>query len=111
VIGTRPIDDDLLNEVGLLLLPDEVRLAMLEHIAQKLNQRTIQSLRKQMSDEQSVEFDRVRGLGGEPVRVWMEKNFPKYLDTMNAEFDSLCDDIKAVAGQILSDEGIGEAAD
>ena len=100
------IDDELLDTVGLPLLPDELRAVMLEYIGRTLDVRVTASLRAQMSDEQREEFQRLSDLGDTPTRLWLERNFPTYISVMEEEFDNLCADIRSVAADILGDEGI-----
>ena len=102
------IDDELLGEVGLMLLPDELRAAMLDYIGRTLDMRVAASLRAQMSDEQREEFRRLSDLGEIPARLWLERNLPSYTSIMEVEFDNLCADIRSIAADILRDEGIEE---
>ena len=90
----------------MLLLPDELRAAMLEYIGRTLDVRVATSLRDKMSEEQREEFQQFSVLGDTPARLWLERNFPSYIDVMQVAFDNLCTDIRSVAGDILGDEGI-----
>jgi Protein of unknown function (DUF5663) len=92
----------------LLLLPDELRSAMLDYISRTLDIRVVASLQAKMSEEQREEFRRFSVLGDTPARLWLERNFPNYINVMQVEFDNLCADIRGVAADILSDEGIEE---
>jgi hypothetical protein len=102
------IDDELLSRVGLTLLPDELRAAMLDYIGRTLDVRVAASLQAQMSDEQRKEFRQVSDLGEIPARRWLERNIPRYVNLIEAEFGTLCTDIGNIAQDILRDEGIEE---
>lgn len=101
--------DELLERVGLLLLHDQLRSPMLEYIARTLDIRINTSLRARMSDEERQEFQRLSDLGDAPVRLWLERNFPDFMNIADEEFDKLCADILSVAPDILRDEGITES--
>jgi hypothetical protein len=59
-----------------------------------------------MPDEQREKFRQVSDLGDIPARRWLDRNFPQYLNLIEAEFGNLCDDIRSIAPDILRDEGI-----
>lgn len=92
----------------MLLLPDELRAAMLDYIGRTLDIRVAAALRVKMSEEQREEFQRLSDLGDTPARLWLERKLPSYINVMEEEFDDLCADIRSVAADILGEEGIGE---
>ena len=90
------------------LLPDELRAAMLDYIGRTLDVRVAASLQGRLSDEQREEFRQVSDLGEIPARRWLERNFPRYVNLIEAEFVNLCTDIRSIAPDILRNEGIEE---
>jgi hypothetical protein len=91
-----------------VLLPDELRGAMLDYIGRVLDLRVTASLHAKMSTKERADFQRLSALGDTPARLWLERNFPGYANIVRIEFDFLCSDIRSVAVDILADEGIDE---
>ena len=97
------LDDDLLNQLGLGVLPPEEKKKLLAHIYETLEMRVGMKLAEQMSDAQLSEFEQFidRNDEGGALR-WLETNFPNYKDVVAAEFEKLKAEIRQVAPQILA---------
>src|SRR5882724_117476 len=97
------LDDNLLNELGLQVLPAEEKKKMLAHIYETLEMRVGMKLAEQMSDAQLDEFEQYINRNDEAGALhWLETNFPNYKDVVAAEFEKLKGEVKQVAPQILA---------
>jgi predicted RNA-binding Zn ribbon-like protein len=97
------LDDNLLQELGLGVLPPDEKKKMLAHIYETLEMRVGMELAKQMSDAQLNEFEEFINRNDEAGALkWLEANFPNYKDVVAEEFEKLKAEIKQVAPQIVS---------
>lgn len=97
------LDDNLLQELGLGILPPEEKKKMLAHIYETLEMRVGMELAKQMSDAQLNEFEEFINRNDEAGALqWLETNFPNYKEVVAAEFEKLKLEIKQVAPQIVA---------
>ncbi len=97
------LDDNLLQELGLGVLPVEEKNRMLQHIYETLEMRVGMRLAEQMSDQQLDEFESFIDRGDEPGALkWLEANFPNYKEVVAQELDKLKVEVKAVAPQIVA---------
>src|SRR5687768_5650756 len=96
------LDDNLLQEIGLGVLPPDEKKKMLAHIYETLEMRVGMELAKQMSDAQLNEFEEFINRNDEAGALrWLETNFPNYKEVVAAEFEKLKLEIKQVAPQIV----------
>src|ERR1044072_3397547 len=97
------LDDNLLQELGLGLLPPDDKKKMLAHIYETLEMRVGMELAKQMTDAQLNEFEEFINRNDEAGALsWLETNFPNYKDVVAQEFEKLKAEIKQVAPQIVA---------
>lgn len=97
------IDNTLLQEVGLGVLPDGEKNSLLKHIYETLEMRVGIRLADQMSNEQLDEFERYfEAKDDAGAFKWLETNFPNYKEIVQEEFDKLKAEIKQSAPQILA---------
>ena len=97
------LDDNLLQELGLGVLPPEEKKKMLAHIYETLEMRVGMELAKQMSDAQLNEFEEFINRNDEAGALkWLETNFPNYKDVVAEEFEKLKGEIRQVAPQIVA---------
>src|SRR5690349_10148426 len=105
------LDDNLLQELGLGILPPEEKKKMLAHIYETLEMRVGMELAKQMSDAQLNEFEEFINRNDEAGALqWLESNFPNYKEVVAAEFEKLKLEIKQVAPQIVASSQQAAAA-
>ena len=97
------LDDNLLQELGLGILPPEEKKKMLAHVYETLEMRVGMELAKQMTDAQLNEFEQFINRNDEAGALhWLETNFPNYKQVVADEFEKLKLEIKQVAPQIVS---------
>lgn len=97
------LDDNLLQELGLGILPPEDKKKMLAHVYETLEMRVGMELAKQMTDAQLLEFEQFIKQNDEAGALrWLETNFPNYKEVVASEFEKLKLEIKQVAPQIVS---------
>lgn len=97
------LDDNLLQELGLGVLPPEEKKKMLAHIYETLEMRVGMELAKQMTDAQLLEFEQFIKQNDEAGALrWLETNFPNYKEVVASEFEKLKLEIKQVAPQIVA---------
>ncbi len=95
------LDNDLLDELGLGVLPQEEKTKMLNHIYETLEMRVGMKLAEQMTNEQLDEFEGFIDRNDEPGALkWLETNFPNYKQVVADELEKLKNEIKQVAPQI-----------
>ena len=98
------LDDNFLKELGLDGLPSDEKNKMLAHIYETLEMRVGVKLASNMSDAQLDEFESFINNNDEAGALkWLETNFPNYKDVVAEELNTLKEEIKAVAPQILSE--------
>ncbi|MCA9333372.1 hypothetical protein KDA00_05880 [Candidatus Saccharibacteria bacterium] len=96
------LDDNLLRELGLGDLPAQEKNTMLRHIYETLEMRVGMKLAEQMTNEQLDEFEGYIDKNDEAGALkWLETNFPNYKDVVASELESLKNEIKSSASQIL----------
>ncbi len=96
------LDDNLLKELGLGDLPAQEKNAMLRHIYETLEMRVGMKLAEQMTNEQLDEFEGFIDRNDEAGALkWLETNFPDYKNVVASELESLKNEIKASAPQIV----------
>ena len=96
------IDKQLLEEIGLGALSDVDKTALINQIIETLELRVGQKLANQMSNEQLEEFERYYNAKDEQGAYrWLETNFPNYKELVQAEFDTLKNEITQAVPQIL----------
>lgn len=97
------LDDNLLQELGLGVLPPEDKKKMLAHVYETLEMRVGMELAKQMTDAQLQEFEQFIKQNDEAGALrWLETNFPNYKEVVASEFEKLKLEIKQVAPQIVA---------
>src|SRR5476649_1163351 len=96
------IDNSLLEELGLVSLPDAEKNRLLKHIYETLEMRVGMRLADQMSNEQLDEFEQYFEAKDDAGAFrWLETNFPNYKDVVQEEFDKLKGEVYQSAPQIL----------
>lgn len=96
------IDDNLLTELGLSVLPIDERNRLLAHIYETLELRVGMNLAKQMTKDQLAEFEQFVNANDEAgAQKWLEANFPGYKDVVYQELENLKAEIKRDAPQII----------
>jgi len=96
------LDNTLLEELGLGSLPVEEKNRMLAHIYETLEMRVGMKLAEQMTNEQLDEFEAFIDRQDEAGALkWLETNFPNYKDVVASELETLKNEIKASAAQIV----------
>lgn len=97
------IDNSLLQDLGLVSLPDAEKNGLLRHIYETLEMRVGVRLADQMSNEQLDEFERYfEAKDDAGAFKWLETNFPNYKDIVQEEFDKLKGEVSQSAPQILA---------
>lgn len=97
------IDDAFLAELGLGSLPQAEKEAMKHHIYETLEMRVGMKLAQQMTNEQLDEFEAFINRGDEPGALkWLETNFPNYKRVVADELETLRQEVKSSAPQILA---------
>ena len=97
------IDNTLLEEIGLGILPETEKNSFLKHIYETLEMRVGIRLADQMTNEQLDEFERYfEAKDDAGAFKWLETNFPNYKDIVQQEFDKLKSEVAQTAPQILA---------
>ena len=100
------LDNNLLEELGLGVLPEDQKKAMLQHIYETLELRVGTQLANQMTDQQLEEFEQFIDAGGDGNQAqalqWLETNLPNYKQVVNEVFEALKGEIKQMAPQIVA---------
>jgi hypothetical protein len=97
------LDNTLLEELGLGVLPTEEKNKMLAHIYETLEMRVGMKLAEQMTNEQLDEFEGFIDRNDEPGALkWLETNFPNYKQVVADELERLKAEIKQTAPQIVA---------
>ncbi len=107
------LDNTLLDELGLGVLPEDQKRAMLQHIYDTLELRVGTNLANQMTDQQLEEFEKFIDEGGDADQAqalkWLESNLPNYKQVVNEVFEALKLEIKQMAPQLLAASGFSAA--
>lgn len=99
------LDNNLLIELGLGSLPEEEKKKMLAHIYETLEMRVGIKLAEKMTEAQLDEFEALANQQDEAAALkWLETNFPNYKEVVASEMDNLKNEIRQVAGQIVSSQ-------
>src|SRR5882672_6689501 len=97
------LDDNLLAELGLHVLPPEEKKNLLRHIYETLEMRVGTTLAQQMTDAQLDEFEGFINANDEAGALrWLETNFPNYKEVVAQEFEKLKAEVRMAAPQILA---------
>jgi hypothetical protein len=97
------LDNNLLIELGLGSLPSEEKNRMLNHIYETLEMRVGMKLAQKMTDEQLETFEGFIDKSDDAGALkWLESNFPDYKNVVASELDTLKNEIKATAPQIIA---------
>ncbi len=97
------LDDNLLIELGLGSLPAVEKNKMLNHIYETLEMRVGMKLAQKMTNEQLDEFEAFIDRNDEAGALkWLETNFPDYKQVVASELESLKEEIKIAAPQIVA---------
>lgn len=97
------LNNALLEELGLGVLPAEEKNRMLAHIYETLEMRVGMKLASQMTNEQLDEFEAFIDKNDEAGALkWLESNFPDYKQVVAVELDKLKQEIKGSADQIVA---------
>ncbi len=97
------LDDNLLIELGLGSLPAVEKNNMLNHIYETLEMRVGMKLAQKMTNEQLDEFEAFIDRNDEAGALkWLETNFPDYKQVVASELESLKEEIKIAAPQIVA---------
>ena len=103
------LDNSLLDELGLGVLPEDQKRAMLQHIYETLELRVGTNLANQMTDQQLEEFEKFIDEGGDANQAqalqWLETNLPNYKQVVNEVFEQLKVEIKQMAPQLVAASG------
>lgn len=108
------LDRNLLDELGLGVLPENEKASLLSHIYETLEMRVGMRLADQMSNEQLDEFEKYfEAKDDQGAFHWLESNFPNYKQIVQEEFNKLKEEVKQSAPQILQTAGqnLGQAED
>lgn len=96
------IDDTLLEEIGLIVLPKPDRDQLLRQIYETLEMRVGMRLAERMTDQQLDEFERFIDTNDEAGALkWLETNFPDYKQVVADELEKLKTEIKKDAPKII----------
>lgn len=104
------LDNNLLIEIGLGVLPEEEKKKMLAHIYDTLETRVGMRLAEQMSEQQLQEFEQVANDEAAALK-WLETTFPGYKEVVADEFEKLKLEVKQVAPQIVAESLQGGTPD
>lgn len=97
------IDDSLLDELGLSVLPRAEKTSLLRHIYETLEMRVGMRLADQMTNAQLDEFERFFNAQDDAGAFrWLETNFPNYKDIVADEYAKLKKEVGQTAPQILA---------
>ncbi len=97
------LDNTLLDELGLGVLPEAEKQSMLKHIYETLEMRVGMRLADQMTNEQLDEFEKFVDANDDAGAFrWLETNFPNYKEVVNDEFEKLKVEVKQAAPQIVA---------
>ena len=97
------LDDAFLADIGLGSLPQTEKEAMKKHIYETLEMRVGMKLAQQMSNEQLDEFEAFINRNDEAGALkWLETNFPDYKKVVGTELETLRQEIKTSAPQIIA---------
>lgn len=100
------LDDNLLKELGLGSLPPEEKNKMLQHIYETLEMRVGMKLAEQMTNQQLDEFEEfIKAKDEAGALKWLETNFPNYKQVVADELNTLKEEIKSTADQIVAASG------
>lgn len=100
------LDDNFLAELGLGSLPEDEKKKMLGQIYETLEMRVGTKLAQNMSDAQLAEFEKLMDANDEEGAFkWLQTNVPNYKDVVANELETLKDEVKTAAPQILSTTG------
>lgn len=106
------LDNALLEELGLGVLPPQEKNMMLRHIYETLELRVGMKLAERMSNEQLDEFEQLmpkqqddseaKSQKEKNALTWLETNFPNYKQVVADELEKLKGEIKQAAPQIVT---------
>ena len=97
------LDDNLLIELGLGTLAATEKNRMLNHIYETLEMRVGMKLAQKMTNEQLDEFEAFIDRNDEAGALkWLETNFPDYKQVVADELETLKNEIKTAAPQIMA---------
>ncbi len=97
------LDNALLDELGLGLLPEAEKQQLLRQIYERLEMNVGMRLADQMSNEQLDEFEKfVDSNDDKGAFQWLETNFPNYKSVVNDEFEKLKAEIRQAAPHMLA---------
>jgi len=97
------LDNALLEELGLAVLPTEEKNKMLAHIYDTLEMRVGMKLAEQMTNDQLDEFEGFIDRNDEGGALkWLETNFPNYKQVVAEELEKLKAEVKASSAQIVA---------
>ena len=100
------LDNALLEELGLSVLPTEEKNKMLAHIYETLEMRVGMKLAEQMTNQQLDEFESFIDKNDEAGALkWLETNFPNYKQVVADELEKLKTEVKQSAPQIVAAAG------
>lgn len=97
------LDNALLEELGLGVLPADEKNKMLAQIYETLEMRVGMKLAEQMTNEQLDEFEGFIDRNDEAgALTWLETNFPNYKQVVAEELEKLKAEIKSTSAQIIA---------
>lgn len=97
------LDDNLLRELGLGVLPAQEKNKMLAHIYETLERRVGMKLAEKMTHKQLSEFEEfVDNKDQAGALKWLEANFPNYKKVVVDELETLKAEIKQAAPEIVA---------
>lgn len=106
------LDNALLEDLGLGILPPQEKNMMLRHIYETLELRVGMKLAEQMTNEQLDEFEQlmprpedsneVKAQKEKDALTWLETNFPNYKQVVADELEKLKGEVRQAAPQITA---------
>ncbi len=106
------LDNALLEELGLGVLPPQEKNMMLRHIYETLELRVGMKLAERMTNEQLDEFEQLmprpedsneaKAQKEKDALTWLETNFPNYKQVVAEELEKLKGEVKQAAPQIVA---------
>ena len=99
------LDDHLLADLGLDALPAGHRRMLLQAIYDELELRVGTTLMSQMTDKHRTEIVRLIDRGESDrasMLAWLDRNVPNYRETVNEEFERLCNEVSAQHEEITA---------
>lgn len=96
------LDDKFLEDIGLGSLSKKHKSQMLQDILETLQKRVGERLAERMTDAQIDEFVSIIDKSDDSLALkWLESNFPNYKEVVKKEMDTLKEEVRQSADQIV----------